>query len=130
LSTPRATIIKSASGTGRCNTLASSQGARIQTSHSSGVVRIQDARAQEIELRVAREQHKLIEMEEVGAFLRESIGAFRSELSGLPAACTRDLALRAVIDTQVNNAVDRLRENFISASGQLKVSGHVSEDEE
>src|SRR5258706_819489 len=40
LSVPRATIVKSASGNGRCNALASSHGARIHTSYSSAVVRI------------------------------------------------------------------------------------------
>ena len=40
LSTPRATILSASSGNGRCNALASSQGARIQLSRSSSVVRI------------------------------------------------------------------------------------------
>lgn len=40
LSAPRATICSTSSGNGRCNTFASSQGARIQTSRSSSVVRI------------------------------------------------------------------------------------------
>src|SRR5712675_1811070 len=40
LSTPRATIASASSGSGRCNALASSHGARIQTSRSSSVVRI------------------------------------------------------------------------------------------
>jgi len=40
LSAPRATIFDASSGKGRCNAFASSQGARIQTSHSSGVVKI------------------------------------------------------------------------------------------
>jgi hypothetical protein len=39
LSVPRATIIGSVSGNGRCNAFASSQGARIHTSRSSSVVR-------------------------------------------------------------------------------------------
>jgi hypothetical protein len=37
---PRATIIKPASGSGRCSGLASSHGARIDASHSSSVVSI------------------------------------------------------------------------------------------
>jgi hypothetical protein len=40
LSVPRATILRASSGKGRCNALASSHGARIHTSYSSGVVRI------------------------------------------------------------------------------------------
>src|SRR6478609_3861726 len=39
-SLPRATIIRSASGNGRCSAFASSHGARIHKSHSSGVVSI------------------------------------------------------------------------------------------
>ena len=40
LSAPRITIFSASSGSGRCSTFASSQGARIQTSRSSSVVRI------------------------------------------------------------------------------------------
>src|SRR6266436_8555785 len=40
LSAPRATIFRAPSGNGRCKALASSHGARIQTSHSSSVVRM------------------------------------------------------------------------------------------
>ena len=40
LSVPRATILMALTGNGRCNALASSHGARIQTSHSSCVVRM------------------------------------------------------------------------------------------
>ena len=40
LSAPRATIRNASSGTGLCNALASSHGARIQTSRSSSVMRI------------------------------------------------------------------------------------------
>jgi hypothetical protein len=40
LSAPRMTIFSRSSGNGRCNALASCQGARIQTSRSSSVVKI------------------------------------------------------------------------------------------
>jgi len=40
LSAPRMTILSALSGNGRCNALASSHGARIQTSRSSSVARI------------------------------------------------------------------------------------------
>jgi hypothetical protein len=40
LSAPLATIFIASSGNGRCNALASSHGARIQTSRSSSLVRI------------------------------------------------------------------------------------------
>src|SRR6202000_3115571 len=40
LSAPRATILSALFGSGRCNALASSHGARSQTSRSSSVVRI------------------------------------------------------------------------------------------
>ena len=39
-SAPRATILRASSGNGRCRAFASSHGARIQMSHSFGVVRI------------------------------------------------------------------------------------------
>ena len=92
--------------------------------------RVQDARAKEIELRIAREQNKLVEMDEVEAFLRDAVGSFRSELFGVPAACTRDLALRGVINQHLENAIDRIRAGFDATARQIRETGTFSEEDE
>jgi hypothetical protein len=52
------------------------------------------AKAREIELRTAERARELIEFDEACAVLDDIIGGITSDLSGLPAAATRDLAMR------------------------------------
>jgi len=87
-----------------------------RASKTASATRVQDARASQIELAVAREQRDLIEIEDVQAVLSETLGTLRSELSGLPAACTRDLGLREVIEKNLHDIIDRCRVTFDAAS--------------
>jgi hypothetical protein len=84
--------------------------------------RIRAARAREIEQRVAREANRLILLDDVLEATAEIVGAFRAELSGLPAACTRDLTERAVIERNLNGAIDRTRRR-LDAMGKAVASG-------
>lgn len=86
-----------------------------RTSKSAAQSRVQDARAREIELRIAREENRVVEVEDVEILVAEIVGAFRSELSGVPAGCTRDLELRRTIETKLNGAIDRCRKRFEEA---------------
>lgn len=97
-----------------------------RTSKSAAQSRVQDARAKEIELRVGREQNQLIEIDDVEAFLSDTIGSFRSELSGLPAACTRDLALRETIEKQLNGTIDRCRRKFEEAATAVRAGREIA----
>jgi hypothetical protein len=90
-----------------------------KSSTSEAARRVQDARAVEIELRTQRELNKLIEVEEVQAFLSDTIGTLRSELSGIAAASSRDLEVRAAIERNVDAAVARCRASFDAASAAL-----------
>ncbi len=73
---------------------------------------LQRAKALEIEVRVAERAHQLIEMDEAYAALDEIVGGIVSELSSLPAAATRDLAMRRHLEGLINGirqrAADRL----------------------
>jgi hypothetical protein len=73
---------------------------------------LQRAKALEIELRVAERAHQLIEFDEASAALDEIVGGIVSELSGLPAAATRDLAMRRHLEGLIQGirqrAADRL----------------------
>lgn len=73
------------------------------------------ARTREVELRIAREEGAVIDLEDVQFAVAEIVGAFVSELAGLSAACTRDLELRRSIEKHVNGAIDRCRERFEKA---------------
>ncbi len=92
--------------------------------------RLRDVRTREVEMRIAREEGRIVEMESVEAVVSDVLGTFRSELASLPAACTRDLALRATIEKQVNGAIDRCRERFEKAELALRTGGEVVLDGE
>jgi phage terminase Nu1 subunit (DNA packaging protein) len=70
--------------------------------------RVRDARARDIEIRNAERLGRLVSVEELDAIIDEVCGAFRSELSGLPARVTRDLQMRRVIETEVHGVLARI----------------------
>lgn len=105
------------------------QAANRRAASADNGARLREARAQEIELRVAREAGEFIPLEDVETVLQDAVSAFCAELNGVPAACTRDLALRKVIEEQVGNAIDRCRERLERAA-QRQFSDEVVEIEE
>jgi phage terminase Nu1 subunit (DNA packaging protein) len=103
-----------------------------QSSQTEETKRVQNARAKEIELRTARAQGRLIEVEDLKFWMDETLGMFRSELWGLPAASTRDLALRSDIQKHLDFALDRIERNFKEAYARCN-QGHpvtLTEDAE
>jgi len=82
--------------------------------------RVQTARASEIELRTAKEMREVIPIEEITDFLTETIGALRSELSGVAAASTRDPLIRAEIEKNLDAAIERCRAAFGSADKAVR----------
>src|SRR5262245_14744717 len=78
---------------------------RDETRKSSASVsasRVQVARAEQIEQQTAKERRDLIPAEEVTDFLTETVGTLRSELAGVPAASTREPAVRAAIEKSLD----------------------------
>jgi hypothetical protein len=86
-----------------------------RTQKSAAASRVQDARASQLELQNARELGKLIEIEDVLLWQSEILGRLRTELTGVPAASSRDLDVRAEIEKQVNAAIERCRRSFEEA---------------
>jgi hypothetical protein len=91
-----------------------------RTSKSAAASQVQQERALEIRMRREREAGNLIEMCTVETIFADVWGAFRSELAGVPAATTRDLSLRADIETRLNDALDRARGRFEKSSATLR----------
>ena len=87
--------------------------------------RIEAAKARAIELRVAQEEGSLIEMEQVEAAVSEIFGTYRFELSGVPAASTRDLVIRASIDKHLTAAIERCRAKFERAAKALRDGNEI-----
>ena len=83
-----------------------------RANRSEAEAALQRAKALEIEMRVSERAHQLIEMDEAYAALDDIVGGIVSELSGLPAAATRDLTMRRHLESLIHDirqrAADRL----------------------
>lgn len=99
-----------------------------RASKSGSQSRVQQARAQEIELRIARDEGLLVEMEKLFAIFAETFGSLRSELAGVAAASTRDPELRIVIEGHINDAVERLRTRFEARARELEGSADSTDE--
>ena len=83
-----------------------------RTSKTAAASAVQQARADEIRLRIAREQGRLIELEDTEAAFADIFGLWRNELEGLPRAVTRDLCLRSSIEGYIEAMCSRLQARF------------------
>jgi hypothetical protein len=100
-----------------------------KSAKTAATSRLQDVKVREIELRVAKELREVIPVEDVCDFLTETVGMFRSELAGVPAASTRDPEARAVIENNIDGAIVRLRGKFDAGKSSLRARKPlISED--
>jgi phage terminase Nu1 subunit (DNA packaging protein) len=90
-----------------------------RTTKSAAESRVRDARAQEIEMRVALRSGDLMKRAEHEETLDEVLGFFRSELSGLPARLTRDLRERGRIEQAVNDILESIAALAAKSAGNL-----------
>lgn len=90
---------------------------------------MQDAKAAEIEMRIAEKRRELIPVEDHIAALDIVVGAVRAEFSGLPARVTRDMDLRRKLETEANASLNRISDTlaasaeFIEKGGELPTGG-------
>lgn len=78
------------------------------------------ARAREITLRTAREEGHLIDIEDAEQTFAQVLATFRAELAGIPAGATRDVALRAKVETEIESAIGRARARFERAGAAMR----------
>ena len=97
-----------------------------RSSKSAAASRVQDSRAREIDLRVARQEHRLINIDEHDAVVDELIGMFTTALNGLPAQVTRDPDERRKIAKACNETRQRLATRAAERSTELRASGEVA----
>ena len=86
-----------------------------RSSKSAADNRVRDARAREIELRMAREEAELVPIDEAQALIQGYVGAVVSRLNGLPAQITRDINERRRIEA----IVDAIREEMDEKLAEL-----------
>ena len=97
-------------------------------SRSAAGERAHQARAREIELRIAREEGQLIPIDEVSTGIADILGTYRAELSGVAAASTRDPDTRSAIDHHLNAAISRCRARFEAMQDDLRCGQPVDLD--
>jgi hypothetical protein len=89
---------------------------------------LQLAKAKEIELRIAREDHNIIELDEALGAIDEVIGALKSDLIGLGASVSRDASVRARVDDRITEILQRATTRLQLAGRAIK-GGQVVEGE-
>jgi uncharacterized coiled-coil protein SlyX len=81
--------------------------------------RVRDARAKEIEIRVAERERTLIPFEDAVAALDVVVSKVRTEVIGIPARMTRDISLRRKIETEVDGSLSRIADALTEATDAL-----------
>lgn len=102
------------------------RGARKSAPKAAAAVRLQEARADEVALRVAERQRELIPIEDAEAALDHLLATVRSELGGLSARVTRDIPTRRLIERGLNDALERMAVSFDASSEAARKGGDPS----
>jgi hypothetical protein len=97
-----------------------------RASKSASVSRLQDAKTQEVAIRIAERNRELIPVEDAEAALDHLLATVRAELSGLPARITRDLPLRRSIEQEVNGSLARMADALDASGASARTGRDVS----
>ncbi len=87
--------------------------------------RVRDARAQEIEMRIAEKNRDLVPLEDATAAIDLVVGKVRKEFSGLPARVTRDIPLRRKVEAEVNGSLERIAKSLGASAEFLRTGGEL-----
>lgn len=93
-----------------------------RSSKSAADSRVRDARALEIELRIAERSRELIPVEDALTDMAEFAGLVRSELAGLPARLTRLIDERQKVETEIDALLVRLAQKADEKASALEGS--------
>ena len=102
------------------------QDTRRQATKTASLVRVQDARTREIELRTAREEHKLIDIEEALAVIDQIIGQYRALFDALPSQFTKDPTERARMRAAIDAIYSSIASEFQRHSRSLRQTGEAA----
>lgn len=92
---------------------------------SAGENRVRDARAKEIEMRIAEKNRDLIPIEDAEGALDHCMAAVVAELSGFSSRVTRDKPLRRMIDKELNEARHRMATALGASAAALRTGGGI-----
>ena len=91
-----------------------------RVSKSAAANAVQTARAREIELRIAKEEARLIDYDEAMAVLDVVVGTYKAQFAGLPARVTRDHALRDSIENEIDDIFTRVADLLAARAAALQ----------
>lgn len=98
-----------------------------RSSKSASASRVQDARAREIELKVAAREGRLVDVVEHLDLFAEVFGSLKAGLAGIPARVSRDMAHRRKIETEIDDVLRQAADRFEQASRHPGDVGPASE---
>ncbi|SOC47716.1 hypothetical protein SAMN05892877_13242 [Rhizobium subbaraonis] len=96
-----------------------------RSSKSATASRMQEAKATEIDMRIAEKRRELIPIDEAHAVIDTLVGKVRSEISAVPKRVTRDLAVRKKIESEVNGSLNRIAEAMVALATTLREGGDL-----
>jgi hypothetical protein len=91
-----------------------------QANKSAADSRVRDARARDLETRTQQRLGRLVPIELYDEMLDNVCGLVRSEFAGLPAATTRELTQRRVLEREVNARLRRIAEYAMAEAIRLE----------
>lgn len=98
---------------------------RRNNSENASANRNRDAKTREIELRIAKQDHELVDIGEVEAVIDEIAGTLRSEFIGFPASMTRDLPMRKKLEAGIDGIFTRASARIKETLAALRESGEA-----
>lgn len=101
---------------------------RKASTQTTAQMRIQKARAIEIEIRNARAIGRVVELEEVLAAFDDAFVPIKIGLEGLGAQITRDPELRRKIDKATNDLMDQFSIKRVRAETSMRIAEGETED--
>ena len=90
--------------------------------------RARDARAREIEQKIAERDRRLIPVEDAEFAMDTLVGVVNREMDGMAARITRDMVLRRQIEAEVHGAKNRISSSLSDSKGAAR-TGRDSGDE-
>jgi len=97
-----------------------------RTTKSAHQNRMHEAKAAEIEMRLAEKRRELIPTEDVYAAMDIMIAKFRDELAGLPARFTRDMEVRRKLEAETHASQNRIAKAFADTAKYIQEGGELS----
>ncbi|MDP2358651.1 MAG: hypothetical protein Q8M31_21710 [Beijerinckiaceae bacterium] len=96
-------------------------GRRINKSASAN--RVHDARARDIELKIAERENRLVDIDDAIGAMDDVVGAVKAAMSGVPAQFTGDLSQRAKLETLLGQALNAAADMVTAQAADLRSGG-------